>query len=381
MVNILEGESLINDGTALVIYRAAIAAVGGSFSLLEAGASFVLDAAGGILIGLVVGKLIAEFRRRIDDPPVEVTLSLLSGYAGYVPAERIGASGVLAAVTVGIYVGWLAPDISTARMRLQGSAMWDILTFLLNALLFVLIGLQLPRVIDRLGGQPSSALVLAAIAVCLVVIGCRMVWVHAVTFLIRAIDRRAVQRARRGPWRERVVASWAGMRGAVSLAAALALTPGFPARDEILFITFAVIFATLVAQGLTLPLVIRWAHVRQDDGDAREDLMARRVATTAALARLDELALVEWTRDDTIERMRALYRYRERRLEARAGDGDGDGDEDYEHRSLKYQKVVRQVIAAQRAAVVELRNRGDISNEVMHRIERELDLEDERLEI
>jgi CPA1 family monovalent cation:H+ antiporter len=170
------------------------------------------------------------------------------------------------------------------------------------------------------------------------------------------------------------------MRGAVSLAAALALAPGFPARDEILFITFAVIFATLVVQGLTLPLVLRWAHVRRDDGDAREDLLARRTATTAALERLDELALVEWTRDDTIERMRALYRYRERRLEARAGDGADDG-ENYEHRSLKYQKVVRQVIDAQRSAVVDLRNRGEISNEVMHRIERELDLEDERLEI
>ena len=381
MVSVLEGESLINDGTALVIYRAAIAAVGGSFSLLEAGTSFVLDAAGGILIGLVVGKLIAELRRRIDDPPVEVTISLLSGYAGYVPAERIGASGVLAAVTVGIYVGWQAPEISSARMRLQGGAMWDILTFLLNALLFVLIGLQLPRVIDGLGGNPSSRLVQAAIVVCLVVIGCRMLWVHVATFLIRAIDRRAVQRTRRGTWRERTVAGWAGMRGAVSLAAALALTPGFPARNEILFITFAVIFATLVVQGLTLPLVLRWAGLREDDGDAREDLLARRAATTAALARLDELALAEWTRDDTIERMRALYRYRERRLEARAGDGVGDDGEDYEHRSLKYQKLVRQVIEAQRTAVVALRNQGEISNEVMHRIERELDLEDQRLEI
>jgi Na+/H+ antiporter len=379
MVNVLEGESLINDGTALVLYRSATLAVGGSFSLLEAGKDFVLDATGGILVGLLAGKLIAELRRRIDDPPVEVTISLLSGYAGYVPAERIGASGVLAAVTVGIYVGWLAPEISTARMRLQGSAMWEILTFLLNALLFVLIGLQLPHVIDGLGGQPSAELAWAAVVICLVVIACRMAWVHLVTFLIRAIDRRASQLARRGTWRERTIGGWAGMRGAVSLAAALALRPGFPARDEILFITFAVIFATLVVQGLTLPLVIRWAGVHDDGGEAREDLLARRTATAAALTRLDELALEEWARDDTIERMRGMYRYRERRLEARAG--DGDGDEDYEHRSLKYQKLVRSVIAAQRAAVVELRNAGEISNDVMHRIERELDLEDERLEI
>jgi Na+/H+ antiporter len=380
MVNVLEGESLINDGTALVLYRAATLAVGGSFSLLEAGTDFVLDAAGGILIGLVAGKVIAELRRRIDDPPVEVTISLLSGYAGYVPAERLGFSGVLGAVTVGIYVGWMAPAISTARMRLQGSAMWEILTFLLNALLFVLIGLQLPTVIDGLGGQPSSELVLASIVVCLVVIGCRMVWGQLVTWLIRALDRRPIQLTRRSTWRERLVSGWAGMRGAVSLAAALALQPGFPARDEILFITFAVIFVTLVVQGLTLPAVLRWAGLHDDGGDAREDLLARRTATAAALSRLDELAVEEWTRDDTIERMRGLYRYRERRLTARAGEGDEDGDR-LEHRSLKYQKIVRQVIAAQREAVVQLRNTGEISNEVMHRIERELDLEDERLEI
>jgi monovalent cation/hydrogen antiporter len=379
MVNVLEGESLINDGTALVLYRAATVAVGGSFSLLEAGMDFVLDAAGGIGIGLIVGMVIAELRRRIDDPPVEVTISLLSGYAGYVPAERVGVSGVLAAVTVGIYVGWLAPEISTARMRLQGSAMWEILTFLLNALLFVLIGLQLPTVIDGLGGQPSGELVLAATVVCVVVIACRMVWGQVTTWVIRALDRRPIQLTRRSTWRERLVSGWAGMRGAVSLAAALALQPGFPMRDEILFITFAVIFVTLVVQGLTLPAVIRWAGLRDDGGDAREDLVARRRATAAALARLYKLAPEEWTRDDTIERMRRLYEYRERRLTARAGESDdGDG---YEHRSLKYQKIVREVIEAQRQAVVQLRNTGEISNEVMHRIERELDLEDERLEI
>jgi monovalent cation/hydrogen antiporter len=297
-----------------------------------------------------------------------------------VPAERLHAPAVLAAVTVGIYVGWQAPEISNAAMRLQGDAMWEILTFLLNALLFVLVGLQLPQVLDGLGGRPTEQLALAAVVICLVVIVCRLAWIHLSTWLIRAIDRRASQRARRAGWRERTVAGWAGMRGAVSLAAALALPPDFPARDEILFITFAVIFATLVLQGLTLPAVIRWSGARDDGADAREDLVARRQATAAALARLDELAAEEWTRDDTIERMRALYQYRERRLTARAGEDDGDGT-DYEHRSLKYQKIVREVISAQREAVVALRNSGEISNEVMHRIERELDLEDERLEI
>ncbi len=157
-INILEGESLINDGTALVLYRVAVGAIGGSFSLLDAGVEFVLGGAGGVAIGLAVGWVIAEIRRRLDDPPVEVTISLLSGYAGYVPAERLGCSGVLAAVTVGIYVGWQAPEISTARMRLSGFSMWEILQFLLNALLFVLIGLQLPRILDGLADVPSGEL-------------------------------------------------------------------------------------------------------------------------------------------------------------------------------------------------------------------------------
>jgi len=376
---ILEGESLINDGTALVIYRVAVGAVGGAFSLADAGLKFVAGAAGGIAIGLAVGWVIAEIRKRLDDPPVEVTISLLSGYAAYVPAERAGCSGVLAAVTIGIYIGWRAPDISNARQRVAGYSMWTILTFLLNALLFVLIGLQLPLILDGLQDEPIGELITVAAAVAAVVIVCRLVWVHLMTGAIRALDRRASQRARRGTWRARTVTGWAGMRGAVSLAAALALPADFPARDQLLFITFAVILATLVLQGLTLPAVIRWSGVHDDGAEEREDLLARRRATEAALARIDELEAQEWTRDDTVERMRAMYAYRARRLTARAGGSeDGDG---FEHRSRKYQKMVRSVLDAQRRAVVDLRNRGEISNDVMHRIERELDLEDERLEI
>src|SRR5687767_141067 len=381
IATILEGESLINDGTALVIYRVAVGAVGGGFSLAEAGFEFVLGALGGVAIGLAVGWVIAEIRKRLDDPPVEVTISILSGYAAYVPAERVGASGVLAAVTIGIYVGWRAPEISSARQRVAGYSMWTILTFLLNALLFVLIGLQLPLILEGLEDEPFGELIGIAAAVAAVVIVSRIVWVHVITFLIRTLDRRQSQIARRGTWQGRMVVGWAGLRGAVSLAAALALPADFPARDQVLFITFVVIFVTLVLQGLTLPAVIRWAGLEDDGAEAREELLARRRATEAALEHLDQLEGQEWTRDDTVERMRGMYRYRVRRLNARAGEPDeGDGD-DYEHRSRKYQKMVRSVLDAQRAAVVELRNGGEISNEVMHRIERELDLEDERLEI
>jgi CPA1 family monovalent cation:H+ antiporter len=383
LATILEGESLINDGSALVIYRVAVLAVGGAFSWTDAGARFVLGALGGIAIGLAVGWVIAEIRKRLDDPLVETTISILTGYAAYVPAERAGASGVLAAVTIGVYMGWRAPGISSARQRISGYSMWTILTFLLNALLFVLIGLQLPLILDGLRDEPIGELLGVATAVAVVVIACRMAWVHLITYAIRAIDRRASQVARRGTWRGRVVVGWAGMRGAVSLAAALALPGDFPARDQLLFITFAVIFATLVLQGLTLPAVIRWSGVHDDGAEAEEELLARRRATEAALARLDELEAEQWPYEDTLERMRRLYSYRSRRLGARAGDLERseDDDTDYEHRATKYQYVVRTVLDAQRHAIVELRNTGEISNEVMHRIERELDLEDERLEI
>jgi NhaP-type Na+/H+ or K+/H+ antiporter len=241
----------------------------------------------------------------------------------------------------------------------------------------VLIGLQLPLILEGLEDEPRGELLGIAVAVAAVVIVSRLVWVHVITFVIRTLDRRPSQIARRGTWQGRTVVGWAGLRGAVSLAAALALPADFPARDQLLFITFVVIFVTLVLQGLTLPAVIRWAGLEDDGAEAREELLARRRATEAALTRLDQLEVEEWTRDDTVERMRGLYRYRTARLTARETD-DEDG---YEHRSRKYQKMVRSVLDAQRAAVVELRNTGEISNEVMHRIERELDLEDERLEI
>jgi monovalent cation/hydrogen antiporter len=380
VVSIIEGESLVNDGTALVAYRVAVAAaVGGGFSLLDAGVEFVLGAIAGVLIGLAVGWVIAEIRRRIDDVPIEITISLLSGYAGYLPAEAIHASGVLAAVTVGIVLGWRAPRISTARMRLQGYAVWDTLVFLLNALLFVLIGLQLPLILDGLSGEPTLTLIGHAAAVSLAVILTRVAWMSTMPYVIRALDRRPQQRARRTGWRIRMIGAWSGMRGSVSLAAALALPADFPRREEVLFLTFTVIFTTLVLQGLTLPALIRRLDVRDDGAEEREELAGRRAAVDAALAAIDDLAGRDWTRDDTAERMRGMYEYRRSRLAARAGEtDDGDG---YEHRSRKYQKMVRAVLDSQRAEIVRMRNAGEISNEVMHRLERELDLEDERLEI
>jgi CPA1 family monovalent cation:H+ antiporter len=256
--------------------------------------------------------------------------------------------------------------------------MWELLQFLLNALLFVLIGLQLPAIVKTLDGS-TTALIGYAAAISAAVILTRLVWQQAIVFVLRTVDRRASVRARRGTWQGRVISGWAGMRGAVSLAAALALAGDYPHRDLIVYLTFAVIFATLVLQGLTLPLVIRVLRVHDDGRAEHEELKGRLAATKAALARIDELAGEEWTRDDTIERMRGLYRYRKRRLAVRAG--KADDDEGYEDRSAAYQTLVREVLEAQRREIIRLRNAGTISNDVMHRLERELDLEDERLEI
>src|SRR5918911_2174206 len=329
LVSGIEGEGLFNDATALVAYRVAVAAVvAGSFSLAEAGLEFVLGAAGGVAVGLVVGAIAAEIRKRITDTQVNVTISQLTGYAAFVPADAIGASGVLATVTAGIYMGIRGPQILPARTRLQGYFVWDILDFIINALLFVLIGLQLRVVVEGLSGYSARTLGGYALAVAGVVVSIRLVWFFSVPYLIRAVDRRPAQRARRVGASWRLVMAWSGMRGAVSLAVALAIPlttdagAPFPKRDLIIFLTFAVIFFTLVVQGLSLPALIH-----------------------------------------------------------RLGISDGGADADEEVRALAYQHMVQIVLGAQRAALLRMRSEGKLSNEVMNRILRDLDLEESRLEI
>jgi monovalent cation/hydrogen antiporter len=387
LVNVIEGESLVNDATALVAYRVAVAAaVGGGFSALDAGFEFVGAAIGGIAIGLVVGFVVSEIRRRLNDAPTEITISLLTAYAAFIPADELGLSGVLASVTAGVYLGWLAPELITPETRLESTAVWQILVFLLNATLFILIGLQLPVIAEGLDAYTTGEVVGYSALVCATVIGTRFAWAFTMPYVIRALDRRPQQRERRVGARQRIVSSWAGMRGAVSLAAALALPlrtdAGVPleGRDLILFITFVLILVTVVGQGLTLPYLIRRLGVQEDGTEEEaEEMRARYAASRAALERLDELAVEDWTRDDTIERARGLYQFRQRRVKVRAGKiEDEDGIED---RSLAYQRLMHELYAVQRRAIVELRNGGEISNDVMHRVERELDLEESRLEV
>jgi monovalent cation/hydrogen antiporter len=383
LLTVIEGENLTNDWTALVLYKFAVAAVvTGSFSLAEAGLKFVWSGVGGLLVGLTAGFVIREVRRRVDDPPIEFTISLLSGYAAYLPAEELGVSGVIAAVTVGIYMGWYTPELTTPITRLQGQAIWEVLIFLLNALLFLLIGLQLPSVLDDIQGHTTGELIGWGLLISAVVIGVRLIWQFTVVYLLRAIDRRESVRARRANWRMRLIGGWAGMRGAVSLAAALALPlttdagAAFPNRNLIIFLTYAVLLATLVGQGLTLGPLIRLLGVEDDGSEEREEVTARTRVAEAAIARAEELGGEEWVRGDTLERVSALYDYRRRRFGAI---GDGDGAE-YEERSSAYIRLMHELLDAQRTALIGLRNSGEISDEVRRRVERDLDLEESRLQ-
>ena len=379
LLTLIEGESLVNDATALVAYRIAVAAaVGGSFVAWQAGLRFVVGTAGGVAVGLLVGWLVAELRRRLDEPVVEIVVSVFTGYAAYLPAELLGVSGVLAAVTAGLYVGWRAPELASAATRLLGFSFWEVLVYLANAVLFILVGLQLRPILEELDGTAMAVLVGQGALVSAVVVAVRLGWGFSIPYLVRLVDRRPSQVMRRVGAKQRLIIGWSGMRGAVSLAAALALPLDFPMRNLILFLTFSVIFATLVVQGLTLPTLIRRLNFEQDDTEEREEIRARLAATHAALDRLDELAGADWTRDDTVERLHGLYEFRRRRLKARGGYLEDDGAED---RSQAYQRLLRELLQAQRQAIVRLRNQGQISNDVMHRIERELDLEDTRLEI
>src|SRR4051794_25530194 len=379
VIAIIEGESLVNDGFALVVYKTALTAtVAGTFSLWSASWHLVVNVVGGIAVGLGVGYLVRQLRRRIDDAPTEVSIALLSGYLAYLPAIAIGVSGVLAAVTIGVYMGWYTPQLTNGVTRISGNAFWEIVTFFVNALLFALVGLQLHGIVDRLGGRSIATLVWDALVISVVVIATRIIWVPIFTYVPRRFFRRIREHDPYPPWQAPAIIGWAGIRGAVSLAAALAIPIAFAGRDLIVFVTFIVILVTLVGQGLTLPVLVRRLHVQDDGGAEREDAKARIKAAQAALARLEELEAEGWVRDDTAERARGQYRFRTNRFRARY---EGVDDEGVEERSQQYQRLRRELLEAERQAVVRLRNEGTITEEVMQRVQRDIDLEDLRLDV
>ena len=384
VVTILEGESLVNDATALVALRVAVLAVSaGAPSLAEAGLTFLYVAIGGVVMGLLVGAVVAWLLRKVDDPVFSVVITFLAPVAAYLPAEQLGLSGVLATVAAGIYVGRRAARAMSSSVRVAGTAAWQVLLFLINGAVFILIGVQLPTVLAGLGGRPPLELLGLAAAISLTAIVVRILWVFPGTYVPRWLSHKIRTREPRPAARNVFLVSWAGMRGVVSLAAALALplttTSGapFPERDLIIFLTFAVILATLVGQGLTLPLVIRGLRIAADGGDDHEEAHARMAAAEAAVSRIEELAH-EWPSHlELIDTLRTQYEHRARDIELHHAEGPADEAE----RELFEHRLIRSaVIDAEREALVRLKETGGVRDDVFRRVERDLDLEELRME-
>jgi CPA1 family monovalent cation:H+ antiporter len=384
-VTIVEGESLVNDATALIAYKFAVAAVvTGTFSLAHAVGAFLVEAGAGIAIGLAVGWIVQQVRQRIRDAPTEIAITLITPYLAYLPSEALGVSAVLSAVTCGIYLGWQAPRILDPATRLQSFAVWETVVFLLNSFLFVLVGLELPTVLDDIGGEPAGSLLRDGLLVAATVVAVRFIWVFPAMLVPERWSDRVSMRDPRSPVRSVVLIGWTGMRGALSLAAALAIPTtidaggAFPDRNLVIFLVYCVILVTLVGQGLALPWFIRWAGVSDEEEDARMEAKARRRAAEAAIARIDELLDEDWVHPKAARRLRSAYEYRLRRFDAQL---DEDDDGEIEEKSLAMQRLRREVLEAERAEILALRDAGEIPDDTMRDIERDLDLDDTRLDI
>lgn len=387
IVTILEGESLVNDATALVAYRLAIAAVvTGAFSWAQAGGDFLLISCGGVLAGLAVGWLAEQFHRRVDDAPIEITVSLLTPFAAYLLAEHFQVSGVLAVVTAGLYLGWRSPEIISYQTRLRGGPVWEMIEFLLNGVVFILIGLQLRGILQNLSQDrlPARLLIWFAALIILAIIVIRLLWVFPAAYVPRLLSGKLRRRDPYPKWQHVAIIGWTGMRGVVSLAAALALPERradgspFPGRDLILFLTFAIIFATLVLQGLSLPFVIRRLGIEDDGAIEQEERAARLIANQSALARLAELTEPESPRLEALNRLRIEYEDHILQLQS---DQPQQAGAPLRLFSSEYERLSLEALQIERRAIIQLRNEGTINDEVLRRIQRDIDLAEARLRL
>ena len=379
IVTVLEGESLLNDASALVALRVALAAVGGAaFDALQAGGQFVLSGAGGVAVGIGLGFVLTPFFRLIrNDVPLYTIMTFLSGYIAYLLADRLTLSGVLAVVALGIF--YTRYGTMTAELRVQTLPVWEVVVFLLNGLIFVLIGLQMRRIIESraLAEIGFTTLLAYAAAVCVTLIVVRLVWVAVFAYAIR-LPPSVRSHDPFPPLRDIIIVGWTGMRGVVSLAAALALPTsldsarGYPVRDMIIFLTFCVILVTLVVQGLSLPPLIRLLGVHDDGGGEREENKARLKAAHAGRRRIDEIAARDNLHPDLVAKLARQYDTRIRRYSGRY---HGQSDDEAEEHLLRFARLEEEILHAEMDALNDLLKAGVINDEVLRRVQHDLDLE------
>ena len=382
-VTILRAESLINDGTALVLFAIAVQVASGEshFGWPQAIGAFVLSYLGGAAAGLVVAWLTTRTRMVMRDPLLENTVNVLAPFTAFLLAEQIHASGVLAVVVSGLALSQINPRIVPARTRVPARAFLQLTAFMLNGTLFVLIGLQLRDAVQDLVSYSLADAAGQALLISAVVIGTRLLWSYTTPYLIRAIDRRPQQRLRRIGARNRLPVAWAGFRGGVSLAAALAVPAATTGRDLIIIVTFGVILVTMVVQGLTLPAVLRWSRLVGDGSEQEEQRLALHTMTEAAMAALPAEAARLGVSDDVVERMHSELEERLAELDAaQAPAPDAAAAQEPGTRSPRkeYKLLHLALLATKRAALVRLRDDRLIDDIVLRRLQARLDAEELR---
>jgi len=398
VITILEGESLVNDASALIAYRYAVTAVTtGSFILWKAGLEFLLVAGVGILIGIVTGYLFVLAHKKIENNPVvETSLTLLSPFVSYLAAEQFHMSGVLAVVSTGLVISWRAPEVFSYQARMRTRALWDTLVFLLHGFVFILIGLQLPLIIKDLGHYPFSQILGYGLLISLVTIVVRIIWVFAGAYWQnffqkkkKTTDSLPVNDEQDSTWKNVLVVAWTGTRGVISLAAALALPllledgTAFPKRHSIIFLAFVVIFVTLVVQGLSLPLLIRWLRIKPQDNTAAEEKELRLYFATSTLHFIEQELPVPLD-NDLQQEFKGKYEQLVHDL----------AKEIRRHKKAKHnkQKVLAippdnllnaklEISKFQRALLLKLHKEGEFSDTVIRKVEQEMDIEELKLNL
>ena len=378
---VLEGEGLANDATALILYRFAVVAIStGLFSLPQATGTFFAIVASEIAFGVAVGWVSLRARHRARDPQVEITLSLITPYIAYWIPEHLGGSGVIATVACGLYVSWNGPLLISAATRLQGIFFWDLVIFMIEGMLFLLTGFQLRSLLEKSKAFPLHDILFATGLVIVIVIIARFAWVYPATYLPRFLSRKLRERDPYPSWRTVFVIAFTGVRGAVSLAAALALPYAlangdpFPYRDLILFVTFSLILVTLVGTGLGLPPLVRWLGVASDGrsehlAEHEAEIAARRDALATALQSLEAMTDNRELSDEVVRLLRARH-------EIRTGQLPDSLDPDRHDATILGAELTRELIAIERKCIHTLLRNGSITDETRRRIERDLDLEE-----